>query len=442
MNKEKKMMIQGKHVWLIVVLSAILITGSANSAYSLDEGDFDELEYHLLLQNIDIWDPASGLPAALVDQLDEMFVFDDEAKHYKVMYIDTNDRALGEGNLILRVRARMDKPKKSKITLKSRSADVADVLDIAACDDRKYEIDISGTDQNYAVSSDIEYHGIDDEELNVNAITPASVLAYIQDKCPSVFSYLTPIENNPEAQIPGIVDRYQFEGTLADDTHPLYDDPTFDFELWVFAPDQYIVELAFGGDVEDREALYALYEELKTFFEAQNLLNPEQFSKTGFYFEFFALPDVQPGDVFSYLITYTNLFDDDVYVNIFDTLDELVSYEPGTFTVNGESVLDSYFSGGLLDYDHPAPLSSNETLRFAFDVRVSDIASAGQIIENVAQVTAYTDLSDPSGSVVDQVETNYTRIEVVPEPSTLIFLGIGMLGLLAFVRKKNDGNKN
>ena len=72
------MMIKGKHIWLVVVLSVLVITVSTHSAYSLDEGDFDELEYHLLLQNIDIWDPASGLPATLIDQLDEMFVFDDE----------------------------------------------------------------------------------------------------------------------------------------------------------------------------------------------------------------------------------------------------------------------------------------------------------------------------------------------------------------------------
>ena len=434
------MMMKGKHIWFIAVLSVLVITVSTQNAYSLDEDDFDGLEYHILLQNIDIWDPASGLPADLVDQLDEMFVFDNEAKHYKVMYIDTHDHVLGEENLILRVRARMDKPKKSKITLKSRSADVADVEDIAKCDDKKYEIDISGTDQNYAVSSDIEYHGIDDAELNVNAITPASVLAYIQDKCPSVSPYLAPIEANPEAQIPGIVDRYQFEGSLADDTHPLYDDLTFDFELWAFAPDQYIVELAFGGDVEDRAALDDLYKDLQAFFEEQGMLNPEQFSKTGFYFEFFSIPDVQPDDVFSYLITYTNLLDEDVYVNILDTLDELVSYEPGTLTVNGGSISGSFFSGGLLDYVYPAALSYNETLRLAFDVRVSDMASAGQIIENLALVTAYIDLSDPSGSIVDQVETNYTRVKVVPEPSTLIFLGTGLLEIFAFVRKTREGN--
>lgn len=81
-------------------------------------------------------------------------------------------------------------------------------------------------------------------------------------------------------------------------------------------------------------------------------------------------------------------------------------------------------------------LGYNETLALAFGVRVNDFASIGQIIENVALVTAYTDLSDPPGSVVDQVETNYSRVEVVPEPSALIFLGTGLLGIVAFVRKR------
>jgi hypothetical protein len=286
------------------------------------------------------------------------------------------------------------------------------------------------------VSSDIEYHGINDASLNVNAVTPASVFAYIQDKCPDLYPHLASIENNPEAQIPGIVDRYRFEGTLAADTRPLYDEVEFDLELWVFAPDQYIVELAFGGDVADQADLDALYEEIRIFLDGHNLLNPLSFSKTGFYFEFFPIPDVQPGDVFSYLITYTNLLDDNVYVHIFDQLDELVSYETGSFMVNDELVSDPDFSGGLLDYKYSDPLGQNETLRIEFDVRVSDIASVCDIIKNVADVTAYTDPLDPSGSEVDSVQTNYTRIHVVPEPSTLLFLGTGLLGTFAFVRRK------
>ncbi|MCP4396462.1 MAG: PEP-CTERM sorting domain-containing protein [bacterium] len=431
-----------RYFWLIALLSVCVVTVSANSAHSLGEGDFDELEYHLLLQSVDSWDPVDGLPATLVDQLDEMLEFDDDFKHYKVMYVDTKDRALSEDTLILRVRARMDKPKKSKITLKSRSAHVSEVLALSECDDIKYEIDISGeppgTTKNYSVSSDIKYHGIDDADLNVNAVTPASIFAYIQAECPDLYPYLAPLVGNPETQIPGIVDRYKFEGTLADATHPLYDEVEFDLELWVFAPDEYIVEIAFGGDAADQAALDALYAELRTFLaEDQGLLNPQSFSKTGFYFEFFPIPDVQPGDVFSYLITYTNLFEDDVYVHIFDQLNDLVNYENGSFMVSDELVSDPDFSGGLLDYEYSDPLGQNETLRIEFDVRVSDIASVGDIIENFAQVTAYTDPPlAPPDSDVDSVQTNFTRVEVVPEPSILLFLGTGLLGIFAFMRRK------
>jgi hypothetical protein len=47
------------------------------------------------------------------------------------------------------------------------------------------------------------------------------------------------------------------------------------------------------------------------------------------------IPDVHPGDVFSYLVTATNLFDQAVFLSVYDVLDEWLDYVDGTFTVNG-----------------------------------------------------------------------------------------------------------
>jgi uncharacterized repeat protein (TIGR01451 family) len=153
------------------------------------------------------------------------------------------------------------------------------------------------------------------------------------------------------------------------------------------------------------------------------------------------IPDVHPGDVFSYLITATNISDQALYLGIYDELDEYLIHEPGTFTVNGASASDLFFSGGVLDYHYAELVNPAETLTLAFDVRVSDMAPHGWLIDNLALITACTDSLDPS-SCFATVETNRVEVRVedpdyvIPEPSTLIFFGTGLLGIFVLMWRR------
>ena len=262
-----------------IVCIAVMIMAGASTAQSAPEEKFSAVEYHYILKNmVDVADAVEMLPQELAEQL-HIFEFDSEPKHYKVMYVDSKDRVLRRENMILRVRANVKKPEKSKITIKGRSSDASSLKDIP---DGEYEIDVSGGKNTYSVSLDIKYSP---EELDDSSLTTASLLDFIRRKNPDLLQLLVPIQDNAEAAIPGVVDRFQFEGKLKD--RPDFEEIDFDFEIWIFDTGQYLTELAFSGDMEDKDALDALYAEVQEFLTQQNLLSPEQVSKTQFYFDFF-----------------------------------------------------------------------------------------------------------------------------------------------------------
>ena len=261
------------------VVVGVFAMFAANTAYSLSEENFTEVEYHFILQNIEKWENLDALPQEIAALLD-IFELDTEAKHYQVMYADTPDRILQKDTLILRIRAYVNKPEKSKITLKTRNTDMQTL--VSDIPNAEYELDVSGPKTTYSGSVDIKFTG---DDLDVNTITTESLLGYINEKEPALLPYLAPIQDNAEAGLPGIVDRYKFEGKLK--KHAFAADVEFDFEIWTFGPEQYLVELAFSGETERKAELDQLYTEIGEFLTGHELLNSEQFSKTNYYFDVF-----------------------------------------------------------------------------------------------------------------------------------------------------------
>lgn len=150
------------------------------------------------------------------------------------------------------------------------------------------------------------------------------------------------------------------------------------------------------------------------------------------------LPGVFPGDPIHYSLTVTNFFDSLIYFTIQDTLDTYVNYLTGTLCVNDVQQSDDWFSDGFLDYQSDV-VNPGETLFLTFDVQVSDLAPMDWLIENTMIVSAYSS-HDPSSLLVTLV-TNTTQTKVVPEASTLLLLGSGLLGVLALIRRKRNRRK-
>jgi uncharacterized repeat protein (TIGR01451 family) len=153
--------------------------------------------------------------------------------------------------------------------------------------------------------------------------------------------------------------------------------------------------------------------------------------------------DVYPGDVFSYLITATNLFNHAVFLTLHDALDEYLDYVAGTFTVNGVAVSDEFFADGILDYQYPDRLNPDQTLELEFDLMVQDCAPHDWVIENVALITLSPNPQDLSGDAVT-FETNRIDVRVanpIPEPSTCAFLASGLGVFLALDRRRRHLRK-
>lgn len=92
---------------------------------------------------------------------------------------------------------------------------------------------------------------------------------------------------------------------------------------------------------------------------------------------------------------------------------------------------DSAFATGDLDYT--TLLSAGDMLSLFFDVIVQ-AAPLGEILENVAWITIFTDPLDIANSTLAVIATNLTQTQVVPEPGTLVLFGIGIVGIFALIR--------
>lgn len=157
--------------------------------------------------------------------------------------------------------------------------------------------------------------------------------------------------------------------------------------------------------------------------------------------------DVNPGDVFSYLMTATNVFGSGMYLHIFDALDSFVTYAAGSFRVNGATASDTYFAGDLLDYHYADLVNPGETLTLAFDVVVNSNAPDSWRIRNQALLTAYTNSLAPWGSAFVTIPTNVAEAQVqnpnagVPEPSTLLLIAVGLLSLYRLGQRQRRTRK-
>jgi hypothetical protein len=120
-----------------------------------------------------------------------------------------------------------------------------------------------------------------------------------------------------------------------------------------------------------------------------------------------------------------------------DALDLYLEYIWDSFTVDGTPAGNSAFaSGDLLYPDHL--LNTGETFSLSFNVQVQDIAPVGWIFENVAEITAYLDPLNIPGTTLAVVEAIAPQGQVIPEPSPLFLLGIGMIGGSVLLRRTHQ----
>jgi hypothetical protein len=191
-------------------------------------------------------------------------------------YFDTRDRLLDRAHLIFRNR-------KGLVTIKSRSENIEDLVDLDTCGKPKYELDYFG-DVGYTVSAEIRF---EKEEWALDPVKASlgQTMDFLRKKCPSLYKQ-SEMMMKPLGSLsaPGVAKMWSAEFKP---THPLAGGlKESGISAWAFPPtDQTLVEVAWTGYQKDRAELDMLYYAVKEKLEKADLLAADQSSKTERYFQ-------------------------------------------------------------------------------------------------------------------------------------------------------------
>lgn len=219
---------------------------------------------------------------------------------------------------------------------------------------------------------------------------------------------------------------------------------------YVVAVEEELLGLVFvnGEDVEDSSALVAVNFEdnphTRVMFMARHGVN-NWFSITKEQSFFDRNGGVFTGDTISYAISVdvASLFQQSIDLVISDTLSEYVTYLSGTDGVSYDDDLH------LLTYESSLDLDTcgDSTLTLGFDVMVNTDVELSTMIVNTATVSAYREIGQGqgpgafTGALVLTKDSNTTQVEVVPEPATIVFIGVGLFGIAVLARRKRNRNQ-
>ena len=191
-------------------------------------------------------------------------------------YFDTRDRLLDRAHLIFRNR-------KGLVTIKSRSENIEDLVDLDTCGKPKYELDYFG-DVGYTVSAEIRFEK-DEWALDPVKASLGQTMEFLRKKCPPLYKQ-SEMMMKPLASLsaPGVTKMWSAEFKP---NHPLAGGlKESGVSAWSFPPtNQTLVEVAWTGYEKDRAELDMLYYAVKEKLEKLDLLAVDQSSKTERYFQ-------------------------------------------------------------------------------------------------------------------------------------------------------------
>lgn len=217
------------------------------------KGDMTDIEYHYQLDPAGALIPGTGKLSKAFMEKTPFIKWKNKPAYKEGFYIDTYDRYLKKRNQVLRVRFDLKKPEKSKITLKSRSADVGKVTFFG----RKPggEIDAFFGEEAYSYSVDTPVRR---DDLDLTTTTPAEVFALLERRDPAFYALTRGLRAQGLANIGAspVMSMGKFKGTI---TQGEFEGKGVELQVWTVKGDTVpvLAEIGFSGDIAKKAKLDA-----------------------------------------------------------------------------------------------------------------------------------------------------------------------------------------
>ncbi|MFW5490157.1 MAG: hypothetical protein ACNI3A_17335 [Desulfovibrio sp.] len=253
---------------LLLVFSTAALAQASEASPTAQKKDLKAIEYHYQLDPSGALDASGNLAPEFLQQM-AFITWKNTPSLKRGFYVDTEDRFLKSQRKVLRVRFDLAKPKKSKITLKSRGSNLARIDRLLP--GTEGEIDsFFGQDQySFAVDTPIP-----SKDFNLDAMTPEDALAFLKGHNQAVYNLTAPLRDHanisPLMRTPSAT-MLIFKGTAAEGP---YKGMKVELQVWTLhdGAKPYLAEIGFDGDLTERPSLNAKDVWLSSQLKARNLL--------------------------------------------------------------------------------------------------------------------------------------------------------------------------
>lgn len=257
------------HILLGILLLLVALSTVARAAgeKQADLQDMQDIEYHYqLIPTGALTESGNQLSGTFLNKT-AFIDWENSPSSKEGFYIDTVDRFLKSRNKVLRVRFDLSKPAKSKITLKSRNAELSKLDKMS--NEAEGEIDAFFGRETYSYSLDTK---IPVNQFDASNMTLEDTFSLLKSSGSEIYPLTRALrESRQPLMKTGTMRMAKFKGTVNSGEH---EGMKVEVQVWTVKGSKtpVLAEIGFDGDVADREILDARDAWLSRKLQSDNLL--------------------------------------------------------------------------------------------------------------------------------------------------------------------------